>query len=61
MYNWQLAYSNLATAIDNLAMCYSDYNLKIRILSYSTKFNEWNTKSDIIVEAWMNLPNLYQG
>lgn len=34
---------------------------EIRILSYSTKFNEWNTKSDIIVEAWMNLPNLYQG
>lgn len=30
MYNWQLAYSNLATAIDNLAMCYSDYNLKNR-------------------------------
>lgn len=33
---------------------------EVRILSYSTKRNEWNTKSDIKVEAWMPLPPTYQ-
>lgn len=32
---------------------------EIRILSFSIKKNEWNTKSDIKVEAWMPLPKTY--
>lgn len=32
---------------------------EIRIISYSTKYNEWNTKSDIKIEAWMYLPKPY--
>lgn len=32
---------------------------EIRILSYSVQYKEWNTKSDIKVEAWMYLPMPY--
>ena len=32
---------------------------EIRIISYSTKLNEWNTKSDLKIEAWMYLPKPY--
>ena len=34
---------------------------KVRIISYSTKNKEWNTKSDIKVEAWMLCPPVYNG
>ena len=32
---------------------------EIRVVSYSTKFNQWNTKSDIRIIAWMYLPSPY--
>lgn len=34
---------------------------EVRIISYSTKNKEWNTKSDIKVEAWMLCPPVYNG
>ncbi len=35
-------------------------NKEIRILSYSTITEQWNTKSDIRVLAWMPLPEPYE-
>lgn len=32
---------------------------EIRIVSYSPKAKAWNTKSDIKIEAWLPLPEIY--
>ena len=32
---------------------------EVRIISYSPKAKSWNTKSDIKVEAWLPLPEVY--
>lgn len=33
---------------------------EVRVLTYSTQENQWNTKADIKVEAWMYLPKTYE-
>ena len=33
---------------------------EIQILSFSVKDHKWNTKADILVEAWCYLPELYE-